>query len=238
MFASRKSRTQGKSRLHAFTLIELLVVIAIIAILASMLLPALSCAKAHARRIVSVNNEKNLILSLILFVDDEDGFFPKQRGPGDTKWPTALLDGYKDVRILKCPSDMIGKSGAPDPNYPANAAERSYIINGFNDYWNGPPTNGAALPASVILEPTETVIFGEKESNSSHYWMDYYAGDDYKEVEEGRHGCRTAPGAGGSNYAFFDGSVRLLRYGLSFYPINLWAVRPEWRTNIAAALPP
>lgn len=78
--------------LRAFTLIELLVVIAIIAILAAMLLPALSKAKVRAQGIGCMNNTKHLTLAWRMYAEDSREVLPFAYGGAPYTWVNGSLD--------------------------------------------------------------------------------------------------------------------------------------------------
>jgi len=241
----------GVNPAAAFTLIELLVVIAIIAILASMLLPALGRAKETGRRIACANDVRQLALSATMYADDNNGFYPERTvGP---RWPERLRAIYQEVRLLRCPSDgpPVPQTGSAGTNgFAGDASPRSYLINGWNDAFQEQleseqgrsiPNNdlmrliaGRAMRDTAVREPSETVLFGEKDNPSPHYYMDFLEGigNDITEVDQAKHSkpVRNSRG-GGSNHAFVDGSTRFIRFGKGFLPVNLWATTSKWRST-------
>jgi prepilin-type processing-associated H-X9-DG protein len=219
-----------------------------------MLLPALSRAKESANRISCLNHMRQIGISARLYADDNDTLYPPRTN--QYRWPTLLLEFYRNTNLLTCPTDLhrgtpFTDSGSPTP---ADRAPRSYLINGWNDYFIetlGPDLfwsqymaaryPRACIKESVVLKPSDTILFGEKKNlQSEQIAMDFFmdmlegrGGNDWDRVEHGCHSNPRRAKSGGSNFAFMDGSVRFLRFGGSVWPLNLWAVSDADRQTYA-----
>ena len=134
-------------------------VIAIIAILAAMLLPALSRSKESAEKgIVCINHLKQLALATVMYTMDNDGYYPSSNSP--EKWPQVTRSGYENLRILICPDDSSVIGGATNIAS-ADSAPRSFLINAWTDYFDllPQPVASEVMPESVIEFPSETILF-------------------------------------------------------------------------------
>ena len=222
-------------RSGGFTLIELLVVVAIIAILAAILLPALTRAQESARRVKCAANLKQITVATLVYIDDNDGCFPNGGANGAYLTPALLMPflglpnprfvstAYSSIsgtsHVLYCPSARgkalavwEGQEAYLGGAFTFTGGQQCY---GFNDRLEGYTPYGPSFETVITrlaqVESPLPTVFWALDAGSARY--DYiYVGF----MSGYRHGGNwdgvwsdliPKPGAVGFNSSFLDGHV-------------------------------
>jgi len=206
----------------AFTLIELLVVIAIIAVLAAMLLPALSRAKEKSRQTVCLGNLRQISLAVRFYAEENHDEFPRSQhsafSHGQLAWGRALashlggntMDWTNLLSgIYHCPTDRR--------TTPWSYGLNVYFELGPDDDYRGKPEQWRRV--SRVPKPVTTILFAENASSADHIMPNFWVNaQDAVDVASRRHGQR-------ANYIFADGHTEACEFKNVFDPsrrVDLW----------------
>lgn len=158
-----------------FTLIELLVIVAVIAILASMLLPAMNQVKKTAKSITCVNNQRQLGTAYAMYFSDWDGNFPYLKsGEAGSLWRIRLntylnAPNYPDSiypatgGVFRCPSDVKEYAGG----IPYAKLWGSYAHTSYLKIQDSGGTPGVTI--NQIKQPSAIIMLTEREINTYSY---------------------------------------------------------------------
>jgi prepilin-type N-terminal cleavage/methylation domain-containing protein len=216
-----------ETRGRGFTLIELLVVIAIIAILAAMLLPALSKAKLKAQRTVDLNNHHQLLVAAHLYVGDNNEFLPSPGwgivnpswayGPNFPGGGGGTLAGYNAVLPQQSTSVKLGQLYPYSKNpkiymCPADRLDSNFYLRIV--YITSYVWNGAACSFGNISPRTHKITNVKLKSHNILQWetdekTPFFFNDSSSFPDEGisaRHGK-------GATVGLMDGSTESIIVG-------------------------
>ena len=153
------------TRSGGFTLIELLVVIAIIAILASLLVPALAAGKVAVRKSLCLSNQRQMALATQMYGDDSNGAFPKADPIDHTLWIKTMFStrNFSTLKIFEDPAEREGGNDYTKlRTFPItiDGERRNFIGSyGINERLAGP--NGIEMPTyQSVRVPASIFFFG------------------------------------------------------------------------------
>ena len=238
---------------RAFTLIELLVVISIIAILAAILFPVFSQAKAAAKATACLSNMKQIGLAVTLYETDSDDqlffravsansvgrthvpnptFLSKTINPTvfyQEQWYNLLIPYVKSTKMWSCPADPTPTLSA-DSNG-ALTIPRSYMVSSTIEDLN----------SSQVPNPVNAIVVTEKLSAKADTWLDQMDGDMLpQQVNTMAMNSPATWHAGGMNCAFYDGHAKHTTPGAIWASADLSGCKlmhqvPAPVANLAAA---